>query len=169
MPFTDKAHNGDTVSIFPALMFAHGDAPWSSKRARGCGHTACNGCWRCGIVGVTKTPDGAKIGGTAFGGYSEAAPCRTWDEGTGEWVEGEVQYARQEGLSQEPCLDRSEARRLKTPDDMFIMRGNTADHITAEEMGSFVEHTATQANPGMLSSMASTVMLCHSVPLVGKN
>jgi hypothetical protein len=51
---------------------------------------------------------------------------------------------------------------------MFIMRGNTADHITAEEMGAFVERTAVQANPGMLSSMASTVMLWYSVPLVAK-
>jgi hypothetical protein len=121
------------IEVFPVLMGAHGDAPWLTKLACGCGHSACNGCWRCGIVGATEAPNQTKLNSVAFGGYAEEAPCRTYDREANSWLGGEVLYAKDAPLSG-PVLDRKEAARLKVQDDIFILRGNTAAQISDEEM-----------------------------------
>jgi hypothetical protein len=121
------------IEVFPVLMGAHGDAPWLTKLACGCGHSARNGCWRCGIVGATEAPNQTKLNSVAFGGYAEEAPCRTYDQEANTWLEGEVLYAKDAPLPG-PVLDRKEAARLKVQDDIFILRGNTAAQISVEEI-----------------------------------
>jgi hypothetical protein len=131
--YRTKTHDRRAIEIFPVLMGAHGDAAWTAKLARGCGHSACNGCWRCGIVGTNKAPYGTKLNSVAFGGYHKATPCRTYDREADEWVEGEVLYAS-DRPSSGICLDPMEAARLRVPDDVFVARGNTAARIWSEEL-----------------------------------
>jgi hypothetical protein len=134
LPFASKDSAHRPVQIFPVLASCIADAPWSAKLARGCSHNACNGCWRCGIVGTTNAPDGTKLKSTAFGGYAEPAPCRTYDEESRMWMEEEVAYAEAWPTPGEAHLNRPAAERLRLSDDLFKARGNTAEKIWAEEM-----------------------------------
>jgi hypothetical protein len=117
------------------LASAIADAPWSAKLARGCSHNACNGCWRCGIFGTTEAPDGSKLKSTAFGGYSEPAPCRVYIEEAKTWMDEEVTYNKNWLTNEEAQICQVAAARLRVTDGVFIARGNTAEKIRAEEMG----------------------------------
>jgi hypothetical protein len=77
----------------------------------------------------------SKLKSTAFGGYSEPAPCRVYIKKTKTWIDEEVTYNKK-------CLTNEEAQtcqvataRLRVSDGLFIARGNTAETIWAEEMG----------------------------------
>jgi hypothetical protein len=80
-----------------------------------------------------EAPDGTKLNSVAFGGYSEPAPCRTYDQEADGWLNGEVLYAK-DATCGEPYLDRMEAARLRIDDSVFIARGNTAAAISEEEL-----------------------------------
>jgi hypothetical protein len=95
-------------------------------------------------MGSTKASDGTKLGTTAFGGYHEPAPCRTYDKESGAWVDGQVLYAKCGGDG--AALDRHEASRLKVDDDVFVMRGNTGERISEQEHAAFQERVASQGS-----------------------
>jgi hypothetical protein len=99
-----------------------------------------------------EAPDGKKLNAVAFGGYHQAAPCRTYDREADDWVEGEVMYARDTPFSG-ACLDRMEAARLRVPDDIFIARGNTAAAIWDEEL--LACHNRIQGGAGALNDLTA--------------
>lgn len=104
-----------------------------------------------------EAPDGTKLSSVAYGGYHQAAPCRTYDREADAWVEGEVLYAR-EMPSSGTCLDRMEAARLRVPDDIFIARGNTAARISDEEL--LFCHNRIQGGAGALNAIAGPAPKC---------
>ena len=147
MPEASGGTNTETVSIFPVLACAYGDSPWSGKLACACGHSAINGCWRCGIQGTRLAPDGiTKLGATSYGGYSANAPARTYDPSKASpWTPQEVCYTR------EGHFDRSVAADLKCSNALYSARARLADVITSEELAKAqgVPNSASDAPEGM--------------------
>lgn len=126
----------EKIELFPILMCAHGDSPWSAKLAGACGHAALNGCWRCRLQGSQMAPNGAKLGSTAYGGYSdnteEAALAREYSHAEGEWHDIRVNYAKASGGK--VIFDRDIAQKLKTTDEDYAARAACSEEISLEEL-----------------------------------
>jgi hypothetical protein len=113
-------------------------------------------------MGSTKAADGTKLGTTAFGGYHQPAPCRTYDKESGVWVDSQVLYANHGGNGA-ARLDRDEASRLKVHHDVFVMRGNTGERIREQEHAAFQERMSAQS-PGvckMTKGVPATQLMHH--------
>jgi hypothetical protein len=161
-PFLSKDSIGRPVDVFPVLASAIADAPWSAKLARGCSHNASHGCWRCGIVGTMEAPDGTRLKSTAFGGYSEPAPCRMYVEEEMRWMDEEVAYTEAWLTDGEAHLNRPVAERLRVSDHLFVARGNTAEKIRDEEFSKRSTHPGASAST-LLFAIDKPVLLCQHV------
>lgn len=133
-PCKVKVANGSEISLFPVLMCAHGDTPWSAKLASGCGHTAVNACHRCGLTGTKRAPDGEKLPAVAFGGTFEPSACRSFD--SVGFKESTICYSHPlpNGTF---TFDKEGAARICTTDAKYDMRANAAEKATVEEYSKF--------------------------------
>jgi hypothetical protein len=127
------------------LASAIANAQWSAKLGRGCSYNACNGCWRCVVVGTTEAPDGSKLKSTAFGGYSKPAPCPVYMEEAKTRMDEQITYNKNWLTHEEAQIFQVAAGRLRVSYGLFISRGNTAEKIRAEEMGKRGTHPEASA------------------------
>lgn len=147
-----------TIKVFPILTCAHGDSPWSAKLAGACGHAATNGCFRCGVQGTQFTHAGDRLKATSYGCYADQGPARTYDMEQHEWKEEKVCLAKQDADGGW-VFDRELAERLKTSDDVFVARGNTADNITEQVQAARAAGAAAGANTPPIVASGTNMQL----------
>jgi hypothetical protein len=133
-PCKVRVARGNEISLFPVLLCAHGDTPWSAKLAGGCGHTAANACHRCGLTGTKTAPNGEKLPAVSFGGTSEPSACRSFD--SRGFHDSTICYSHPLPNGSFTFNQEGSAR-ICTTDDKYDMRANAAEMAAAEEYNRF--------------------------------
>jgi hypothetical protein len=135
-PYQTATEAAAGIEIFPILMCAHGDSPWSAKLACVCGHAAENGCHRCGLQSAKQAPNGDKLSSSAYSGAHAPAPCRTFDRTGFKYTK--ICYLcrpiEDTGTDEDNIVfNKKEAALIRVDDRKYDMRANSAEEISQEE------------------------------------